>query len=101
VVAESNGRLVASSGLCVLRRLPGADNPDGLEGYVLNMYTEPAWRRRGLARDILRRLVALRRERGLARVWLHATDDGRDLYLPRASPGIPRRWSCVSSRPPR
>jgi GNAT superfamily N-acetyltransferase len=80
VVAEVDGRLVASSGLCVLRRLPLADNPGGLEGYVLNMYTEPIWRLRGLARDILRRLLALGKERGLVRVWLHATPDGRSLY---------------------
>ena len=80
VVAEVDGRLVASSGLCVLRRLPLADNPEGLEGYLLNMYTEPTWRRQGLARDILRRLLALGKQRGLARVWLHATPDGRSLY---------------------
>ena len=80
VVAEVDGRLVASSGLCLLRRLPVFDNPSGLEGYILNMYTEPAWRRRGLARAILGRLVELARERGVHRVWLHATADGWPLY---------------------
>lgn len=80
VVAEVDGRLVASSGLCVLHRLPVPDNPSGLEGYVLNMYTEPAWRRRGLARAILGRLVELARARGVHRVWLHATMDARTLY---------------------
>ncbi|HZJ55946.1 MAG TPA: GNAT family N-acetyltransferase [Myxococcaceae bacterium] len=89
VVAEVDGRLVASSGLCVLRRLPLADNPGGLEGYILNMYTEPTWRRRGLARDILRQLLALGKQRGLARVWLHATADGRALYEAEGFTGNP------------
>jgi GNAT superfamily N-acetyltransferase len=79
-VAESEGRLVASSGMCLFHRLPLPESPAGLEGYVLNMYTEPEWRRRGLARALLNRLVELARARGVHRLWLHATEEGRPLY---------------------
>jgi GNAT superfamily N-acetyltransferase len=80
VVADVDGRLVASSGLCVLRRLPLADNPGGLEGYILNMYTEPAYRRQGMARRVLEAIVLWCRERGLKAILLHASDAGRPLY---------------------
>jgi GNAT superfamily N-acetyltransferase len=79
-VAESEGRLVASSGMCLFRRLPLPESPPGLEGYVLNMYTEPEWRRRGLARALLHHLLDVARSRGVHRLWLHATNDGRTLY---------------------
>ena len=79
-VTESEGRLVASSGMCLFLRLPLPESQAGLEGYVLNMYTEPEWRRRGLARELLHRLVEVARARGVHRLWLHATEDGRRLY---------------------
>jgi GNAT superfamily N-acetyltransferase len=47
---------------------------------ILNVYTEPAYRRRGIARQLLETIVAWCRQQGLARVSLHASDDGRRLY---------------------
>lgn len=50
------------------------------EGLVMNAYTVPAHRRRGLARALLGHVLAWTREQGLHRVVLHASAEGRALY---------------------
>jgi GNAT superfamily N-acetyltransferase len=47
---------------------------------ILNVYTDPAFRRRGLARQIMRTMIDWCRSEGFARVTLHASDAGRHLY---------------------
>lgn len=59
-------------------------DPDGLElgpeALVLNVYVEPDWRRRGVAEALMRRLLADLDARGIRRIVLHASDEGRRLY---------------------
>ena len=52
----------------------------GLEAIVVNVYVEPEWRRRGFARRLMQTLMHWARERGIERVVLHASRDGRALY---------------------
>lgn len=79
-LAEHGGRPVAVAGLIPFERPPTGDNPAGLEGYVLNMYTEPAWRRRGLGARLLEMAIESIRARGGRRLWLKATPAGRPVY---------------------
>ncbi len=76
----AGGRGVASSGVIPFERPPVPNNWMGLEFYVLNMFTEPEWRGRGLARALFSEVMRFAREQGAGRVWLHATPDGRPLY---------------------
>ena len=62
---------------------PRSDADDlelGPEAIVLNVYVEPAWRRRGVAEAMMRQLLEALTARGVRRVVLHASDDGRRLY---------------------
>jgi GNAT superfamily N-acetyltransferase len=52
----------------------------GIEGLVLNVWVEPAWRRRGLAEEMMRVILAWARAHDLARVSLHASEAGRPIY---------------------
>jgi GNAT superfamily N-acetyltransferase len=52
----------------------------GLEAIVLNVYTEPAWRRRGVARALMEEVIGWARRERVARLVLHASRDGRRLY---------------------
>ncbi|HYO57666.1 GNAT family N-acetyltransferase [Archangium sp.] len=79
-VAVAGERLVASSGVMPFERPPLPGNMAGLEMHILNMYTEPGWRGRGIARALFSELMRFAREQGAGRVWLHATDEGRPLY---------------------
>ena len=44
------------------------------------MYTDPAHRRRGLARRLMETMIAWARAEGHATLYLHASDEGRGLY---------------------
>jgi GNAT superfamily N-acetyltransferase len=52
----------------------------GPEAIVVNVYTDPTWRRRGVARTLMEHLIAWAREREVGRLVLHASKDGRALY---------------------
>ena len=78
---ETGGEVVAGAGVLLHRLLPR--NRDlGLrqEAYVLNVYTAPAHRRRGLSKRLMAELIAWCREHDITRVTLHASTTGRPLY---------------------
>lgn len=80
-VVEHNGEVVAGGGLVLRPLLPRPGAPQGgQEAYVLNVYTEPEHRRRGLARQLMQVILAWCEARRIARITLHASDDGRPLY---------------------
>ena len=47
---------------------------------ILNVYTEPGYRRRGIARQIMQTMISWCKQEGLARLTLHASEEGRRLY---------------------
>jgi GNAT superfamily N-acetyltransferase len=79
-VAEADGEVVAASGLVMFDGPPSDAYPTGREAYVMNMYTLPAWRGKGLASALVQRLMEDAEERGAQRMWLRATDQGRPIY---------------------
>lgn len=76
-----DGGTVAGVGdVCFYTVMPSWDNPTGRKAYIMNMYTAPAYRRRGIGAATLDRLVCAAREQGVDRIALEATDMGRKLY---------------------
>ena len=57
---------------------PGSVQTKRIE--IVNVYTEPEHRRRGLARQLMQVILAWCRSASFATVVLHASDDGRSLY---------------------
>jgi GNAT superfamily N-acetyltransferase len=47
---------------------------------VVDVYTHPNWRRRGVARSLMQALLAWAESAGMDRVRLHAAEAGRPLY---------------------
>lgn len=85
VAADGSRRAIAGAGLQLRPMLPRPDPSGqalltGLEGLVLGVYVEPAWRRQGVARELMRTLLHWSQARRVARLVLHASDDGRALY---------------------
>jgi ribosomal protein S18 acetylase RimI-like enzyme len=63
------------------RPRPGSDDLElGPEAIVLNVYVEPAWRRRGVAHALMRAVLDGLAARSIRRIVLHASDEGRRLY---------------------
>lgn len=76
-----DGETVAGAGgVSFFSVMPTYHKPRGLRAYIMNMYTHPAYRRRGIARRTLELLVAEARRRKVDRIDLEATDMGRPLY---------------------
>ena len=82
--AGANARKVVAGAGVQLRRIlprPGVSAISlGPEAVVLNVFTEEAWRRRGLAMKLMRHVLSWARERGIERLVLHASSTGRPLY---------------------
>jgi GNAT superfamily N-acetyltransferase len=80
-VAEVNDHIVGTSGLVLFQRPPYAGNLSGLEAYIMNMFTEPEWREKGIASLLLDYCIEYCKNHGVGRIWLHASPDGRPLYI--------------------
>ncbi len=80
-LAENGGRVVAGGGVAIVPFPPTPADPNPRRAWILNMYTDPAHRRRGLATQILEEIVGWCREQGLKQVFLHASAAGRPLYV--------------------
>jgi ribosomal protein S18 acetylase RimI-like enzyme len=69
---------------CVLgqvdQRLPGPNDPTGRRGYVYNVATDPAYRRRGLSRACMTALLEWFARSGAGVVDLRASPEGEPLY---------------------
>lgn len=79
-VAEEAGHVVGMGGLVVVDRPPHPRSRRSGEGFIVNVYTLPRWRGRGVGRAIMDALVAEGRRLRLRRVYLRTSDEGRRLY---------------------
>lgn len=80
MVEDANGQVVAGGGI-VVADWPGFPGElQAKRAWILNMYTEPHARRRGLARLLMIAMIDWCRTQGLRSVWLHASDAGRPVY---------------------
>jgi GNAT superfamily N-acetyltransferase len=87
-VSQANPGIIAGGAGVQLRQVPphpsrppaAAGIAKGKHAIVLNVFTEPEWRRRGLATLLLRQLLDWAREKQLDSLLLHASADGRSLY---------------------
>ena len=82
---DPSREIVAGAGLQLRELLPRPDGARerlvrGPQGLVLNVYTERAWRRGGVADALMRELLQWCRANGIESVVLHASDEGRALY---------------------
>ena len=74
-------RPVASAGLLILDWPPHPLDPSGeSRAYLLNVFVEREYRRRGLARELLSDCMAEACRRNIRVVSLHASSEGRPLY---------------------
>jgi GNAT superfamily N-acetyltransferase len=79
-LASAEDRVVAGGAVVIS---PWPAHPYDLEcrrATILNVYTYPDYRRRGIARTLMQTMIDWCRREGFARVNLHASKDGRHLY---------------------
>lgn len=80
LIAKHAGDTIATGGM-VFRQQPGSfKNPSGKTAYILNMYTVPGFRRRGIGTAIMTQLMEIAQSKGYHSFELHATPDGEPVY---------------------
>jgi GNAT superfamily N-acetyltransferase len=98
-------QVIAGAGVHIKPHLPRITN-DGVRvtaspvPLAVNVYTEPEWRQRGIARALMQAIMRWATEQGFDRVVLHASDAGRPLYrsLGFAATNEMRWWPPESRR---
>ncbi len=71
---------VGAGGVSFFQVMPTYHNPSGNKAYIMNMYTNPKYRRKGIANKTLDMLITDTKNRGITAISLEATDMGRPLY---------------------
>ena len=79
-LALDGDRIVGTSGMSFVEKPPYFGCPSGRIGLLSSMYTDPAYRRRGIAKELLSRVVNEARDYGCGSVQITASDMGVLLY---------------------
>jgi GNAT superfamily N-acetyltransferase len=75
-----NGQTVGAASLLIYTLPPLIGRHDRRQGHVLNVYTAPHLRGRGIGRRMMETVIAEGRKRGLFRLFLNSTKMGEPLY---------------------
>jgi GNAT superfamily N-acetyltransferase len=86
LAVDPNDRVVAGTGVHIKPHLPrishgGVRVVTASVPLAVNVYTEPEWRGKGIARALMLIVMEWARTQGFDRVVLHASDAGRPLYV--------------------
>jgi GNAT superfamily N-acetyltransferase len=79
-LALAGGRVVGGAGAVLLDWGPTRANPGGTMARIANVFTDEAWRRRGIARALVETVLAQCEVLGIQEFNLGATSDARALY---------------------
>ncbi len=74
------GQVVAGAGCWIMEWPPHLLDPSAERAYILNVYTEPAYRGRGLAKHLMQSVLDFCETRHLSVITLHASQFGRPMY---------------------
>ena len=79
-LAVDEEKIIATGDICFHQYPPGYEDITGKRGYILNVYTLPAYRRKGLAIEIVKRLVKEAEDRDIRLVVLRTTKIAQSIY---------------------
>ena len=79
-LAMDGDKIVGTSGMSFVEKPPYFSCPSGRIGLLSSMFTDPGYRRMGIAKELLRRVVEEARAYGCGNVQITASDMGVLLY---------------------
>ena len=79
-LAVDEDKIVGTSGISIVEKPPYFGCPSGRIALLSSMFTDKAYRRQGIARELLSRVVDEARKRGCGTVQITASDMGVMLY---------------------
>ena len=79
-LALDGEKIIGTSGMSFVEKPPYFSCPSGRIGLLSSMFTDPDYRRMGIAKELLNRVVCEAREYGCGVVQITASDMGVKLY---------------------
>ena len=79
-LALDEGNILGTSGMSFVEKPPYFGCPSGKIGLLSSMYTDLEYRRRGIAKELLSRVIDDAREYGCGTIQITASDMGVKLY---------------------
>lgn len=80
VLAMDGDRVVGCATMCYIEIMPTFSHPSGKRAHLMNVYTDPARRREGIAFQMVSKLIDEAWSRGVTEIGLDATELGKPLY---------------------
>lgn len=79
-LAVDGDKIIGTSGMSFVEKPPYFGCPNGKIGLLSSMFTNPDYRRKGIAKELLRRVVEEARKYGCGTIQITASDMGVKLY---------------------
>ncbi|MFL0584054.1 GNAT family N-acetyltransferase [Solibacillus silvestris] len=79
-IIEEDKNVLATGGIQFISFPPSYSNSTGIRGYILNMYTTPESRGRGLAKLLVERIFKEAQGRNVHHIFLISSPMGKPLY---------------------
>ena len=79
-LAIENDRIIGTSGISIVEKPPYFGCPSGKMGLLSSTYTNPDYRRMGIAKELLNRVIDEARQQGCGTIQITASDMGVKLY---------------------
>lgn len=79
-IAVEEEKIIGTSGMSFIEKPPYFGCPSGKIGLLSSMFTDPDYRRMGIAKELLHRVIEEAREYGCETIQITASDLGVKLY---------------------
>ena len=79
-LVEDQEVVVACGAVLFYEFPPSYTNKTGKKAYIANMFTDGDYRGRGIAKELLVKLVEEAQEAGISKIWLEASEMGSPVY---------------------
>ena len=80
VLAREGTRSIGCASLSFIRVMPTFSHPTGKRAHLMNVYTVPEFRRKGIAKQMTEFLIAKAKERGITEISVDSTEAGHPQY---------------------
>ena len=79
-VCEHNKQMIATVGITLFEIMPTTEHPNSKVARLMNMYVEPVYRHKGIAKALLNYVMLYAKEHRIGKVMLNPSHMGKSLY---------------------
>ena len=79
-ICEQDKQMIATVGITLFEIMPTTKHPNGKVARLMNMYVEPYYRSKGIAKELLNRVMVYAEEHHIGKVMLNPSQMGKSLY---------------------